>query len=112
MSSAFTSLHLYNTGCEAQNHAHTTAHLQASHIAHFAHAKYPPPIGETASATSGNARPILNHAESNSGDCVTSCIFLTSSQNHSYQNGDDTKSRILPPYCNTFSVAHAPTISH
>lgn len=113
ISHAVTSLPLSNIGCDAQNHAHTTPERKAILHTHFAHAKYPPPIGETASATSGNARPTLNHAESNSGFFVISCIAFTSSQNPAFHHvAKSTKSRIFPPYCNTFSVAHAPSISH
>lgn len=102
------SSHLSNIGCVAQNQAPTTPERRARLHAHFAHAKYHPHIGDTASATSGKALPTLNALESNSGDSVTSLIFFTSSQNHAFQKV--AKSKILPPYCNTFSVAPAPSM--
>jgi len=47
------SLHFSNIGELAPNAPPTTDDLAARFPSHFAHAKYPPPIGDTHSATSG-----------------------------------------------------------
>ena len=47
------SLHFSSSGVLAPNQAPTIADLPARLPSHFAPAKYPPPIGDTHSATSG-----------------------------------------------------------
>lgn len=90
------SLHFSIIGCAAPNQAPTTPDLRASCHIHFEPARYPPPMGDTARATSGAYVPALNAVLSNSGDCVTCSIFFTSSQNHIVPHV--MKSRVLPLY--------------
>ena len=82
MSHIVASLHSFIIGFVAPNQAPTTPDRRASCHIHLAPARYPPPIGETARATSGAYVPALNAVLSNSGDCVTCSIAFTSSQNH------------------------------